>query len=286
MTKILILGVTHVDIESHQRVVKFLEKWKPEAVCLELDEYRLNILLENEKINNSEFDFDELDDTLDLVDDEIESESTDSFDNMTFDMNEFNFASILTDIGFFESQLARIIQSEQPGREMVIAYNLAKEINAEIYLIDRSLNDISKFLKEEVSQEESQRFQDMVDELMFDKKIVSKPIEKKSDNNSGNDIEKDLEAIENNDEININEVFEIFKGEESLEKILAVFSESFPKLFSILLVDRNDYMINRITEIASKHEVVAVILGYGHVKPVADGLRESNSEFEVIIENE
>ena len=43
-----LIGITHIDSESQDKVSRILEKVKPDAVCLELDEYRLQTLLENE----------------------------------------------------------------------------------------------------------------------------------------------------------------------------------------------------------------------------------------------
>ena len=51
--KITLVGITHIDTSSHDKVSRVLTSLKPEAVCLELDEYRLKALIKNEELNNA-----------------------------------------------------------------------------------------------------------------------------------------------------------------------------------------------------------------------------------------
>ena len=51
LTKVAIIGITHIDSESQEKVSRILKEIKPDAVCLELDEYRLQTLQDNELIN-------------------------------------------------------------------------------------------------------------------------------------------------------------------------------------------------------------------------------------------
>ena len=46
--KVTIIGITHIDTDSQEKVSRILKQVKPDAVCLELDEHRLKALLENE----------------------------------------------------------------------------------------------------------------------------------------------------------------------------------------------------------------------------------------------
>jgi len=274
MTKVTIIGITHIDSGSHDKVIRILEDIKPDAVCLELDQYRLNALLEDER--------------SEIYSDSKENESKKQETNNTEDSEESfsyeqDFAAILEDIGFFESELAHITTAEQPGKEMLIAYKTAKEMNAEIFLIDRSIHDISRVLEEEVSEEEGAKFQQLIDELMYDKKIVAKPLVQ--DELPITDPLKNFEELEEEEEINLNEVIEIFKDQESLQSILAIFHNSFPQLYSVLLEDRNVFMANQILKIAEKHTNIIVVLGYGHVQEVAKYLVESNEKLKVEIIN-
>jgi len=211
MVKIALLGITHIDVESQDKVNSFLKDIKPDAICLELDEYRLEMLLENDVVNNTEFS-EELrqqvvreEDLIDEQDEEIDIEEL---------YSEKNYSEILEKIGFFENQIAKITQVDQPGREMLVAYKIAKELDAAIYLIDRSVNDISKILEEEVSSEEAENFQELVDTLTTERKIVAKPIPENEKN-----TKPTLESIENNNgnnEINLIEVLSLFQDEESV----------------------------------------------------------------------
>ncbi|MHA1185530.1 MAG: TraB domain-containing protein [Candidatus Heimdallarchaeota archaeon] len=277
MVKITLLGITHIDVESQDKVSSFLKDIKPDAICLELDEYRLEMLLENDVVNNTEFS-EELrqqvvreEDLIDEQDEEIDIEEL---------YSEKNYSEILEKIGFFENQIAKITQVDQPGREMLVAYKIAKELDAAIYLIDRSVNDISKILEEEVSSEEAENFQELVDTLTTERKIVAKPIPENEKN-----TKPTLESIENNNgnnEINLIEVLSLFQDEESIGDILLTFQKTFPKLYSVLLEDRNIHMVKEILKIKDKHQKIVVILGYGHVAEVAKGLKEDGLEVEII----
>ncbi|MHA1557567.1 MAG: TraB/GumN family protein [Candidatus Heimdallarchaeota archaeon] len=280
MVKISIIGITHIDLESHEKVTQFLKKEKPEAVCLELDQTRLEMLQENQQEIFRNFSDKDTNETIEESDREIEFSDNSTKDDLS---EPFEYSGLLEDIGLFESKLAGLIQTEQPGQEMLVAYKVAKEIGAEIYLIDKSINDISKIMEEEVSKEEADKFQGMIDELLFDQRIVVKPIDKEKKENNGKSLLEGLDNLDEDEEINLNEVIEIFKDEDSLGEILSIFGQNFPKLFSILLEDRNSYMIKQIKEISLNHKKIAVVVGYGHVKEVVNGLKEINGDFEIKI---
>jgi len=274
---VTIIGITHIDSESQDKVSRILEEVKPDAVCLELDEYRLNALLENETTELSA-KLESIKDTNDLSDAKGEIEE----EKVTFNYEQ-NFAAVLEDIGFFESELARITYTDQPGKEMLIAYKLAKKMGAAIFLIDRSIQDISKVLEEEVSGEEAAKFQQLIDELMYDKKIVAKPLNQ--DDLPLSEPLKYFNELEDEDEINLNEVIEIFKDQESLESILSVFNSNFPQLYSILLEDRNVYMSKQILKVIKKYSNLVVVLGYGHVQEISKILNETNESLSVEVMN-
>jgi len=277
LAKVTIIGITHIDSESQDKVSRILEEVKPDAVCLELDEYRLNALLENETTELSA-KLETVKDTNDLSDVKGEVEEEKAPFNY-----EQNFAAVLEDIGFFESELARITYTDQPGKEMLIAYKLAKKMGAAIFLIDRSIQDISKVLEEEVSEEEAAKFQQLIDELMYDKKIVAKPLNQ--DELPLSEPLKNFNELEDDEEINLNEVIEIFKDQESLESILSVFNSNFPQLYSILLEDRNVYMSKQILKVIKKYSNIVVVLGYGHVQEISKILNETNDSLSVVVMN-
>ncbi|MHA1156826.1 MAG: TraB/GumN family protein, partial [Candidatus Heimdallarchaeota archaeon] len=244
------------------------------------DQTRLEMLQENQQEIFRNFSDKDTNETIEESDREIEFSDNSTKDDLS---EPFEYSGLLEDIGLFESKLAGLIQTEQPGQEMLVAYKVAKEIGAEIYLIDKSINDISKIMEEEVSKEEADKFQEMIDELLFDQRIVVKPIDKEKKENNGKSLLEGLDNLDEDEEINLNEVIEIFKDEDSLGEILSIFGQNFPKLFSILLEDRNSYMIKQIKEISLNHKKIAVVVGYGHVKEVVNGLKEINGDFEIKI---
>jgi len=287
LVKITLVGITHIDIKSQEKVENILNSIKPDAVCLELDEYRLDILIENNKREKNEFM------KVGKIGSESKLEREQEEDNEKEASNESNFAegfsAILENIGFFEGELARISKVDLPGKEMLVAHNVAKELGADVYLIDRSIQDISKVMEEEVSIEEAKKFQDIVDELIYDKNIIAKPIDlflKEAEKTTEKEEkEVDIESIEENDTINLEDVFEIFKDQNSLRNILSVFSANFPKLYSILLEDRNIYMTKQILEVATNHSNIVAILGYGHISEIEAALKEYGKGIQIDIIN-
>ncbi len=280
MVRISIIGITHIDLESHEKVTQFLKKEKPDAVCLELDQIRLEMLQENQQVFSRDFMDRDTSDTIENNERKIESSDNLSKDDLS---EPFEYSGLLEDIGLFESKLAGMIQTEQPGQEMLVAYQVAKEIGAEVFLIDKSINDISRYMEEEVSKEEGEKFQDMIDDLLFEQRIVVKPIDSENKEKNSQSLLEGLNNLDENEDINLNEVIEIFKDEDSLGEILSIFNQNFPKLYSILLEDRNSYMIKQIIEISHKFKRIAVVVGYGHVKEVVEGLKEIEGDFEIKI---
>ncbi len=276
MVKISLLGITHIDIESQVRVANYIKEKKPDAVCLEIDEYRLERLLENEnELNNSE----------DINSKETDEQATNSHE-LESEIFEFvdDLSPILGDIGFFEKKLAGVVDSSHAGKEMLIAYQSAKEIGAEIYLIDQSIHDISKVMDDEVSHDEAQNFQSLIDELILERKVVAKPIDHSGNNNLKEKITNNLE-ISDDEEINLNEVLEIFKDHDALGEILTIFRLNFPKLYAILLEDRNIYMTKEIIKILPNHKHIVVVLGYGHQHDVFNQLKGINNKLDIEIIN-
>ncbi|MBN1329570.1 MAG: TraB/GumN family protein [Candidatus Heimdallarchaeota archaeon] len=286
MVKITLVGITHIDVKSQKKVADIINSIKPDAVCLELDEYRLNILRDNDIIEKNNLMKLDKSSKNSLVESELKEEKEDTKNG--FDFTD-GFSTILENIGFFEGELARISNVDLPGKEMLVAYNIAKELGAVVYLIDRSIQDISKVMEEEVSIEEAKKFQDIIDELIYDKNIIAKPIDlfieetKKIDEKEKKKV--DIEKIETNDTINLEEVFELFNDQNSLRNILSTFSANFPKLYSILLEDRNIYMTKQILKVAINHSNIIVVLGYGHISEIEAALNEFGKGIQIEIIN-
>ncbi|MBD3191815.1 MAG: hypothetical protein GF308_14305 [Candidatus Heimdallarchaeota archaeon] len=323
LVKVTLIGVTHIDKESQIRVEKNIHRIRPDAVCLELDEYRLQALLENEElsVNDASKSLEReakerkegahIKQSNNYILEDNNRTQSDVGDDWLLPEAPGFYSSILEEIGFFESELAEMLQMEQPGKEMIIAYKAAKEIGAEVYLVDQSIMEISEILEKEVPKEEADEFQGMVDEVLFKKRINYELKEESNllkdkeeeecteENEQKLGLNKDLEGEdhfhildrqgeinENHEEetLDLNNVLEIFKDEESLADILTVFRQSFPKLYSVLLHDRNDFIIKKILEVIKKHNNIIIILGYGHIMDIAQILQkqEGNLEIEII----
>ena len=56
--------------------------------------------------------------------------------------------------------------------------------------------------------------------------------------------------------------------EELIEKAMAEFQKAFPKLYKILVEDRNIHMANQIKEISKVHKTIVAVVGAGHRKGI------------------
>ncbi|MHA1630585.1 MAG: TraB domain-containing protein [Candidatus Heimdallarchaeota archaeon] len=279
MTKVTLVGITHIDAESPVKVKRIIEELKPDAVCLELDEFRLNKLLEQSQVLQHEYT-DHTQPSQLTLSDELPTSIQETL-HFEVDFLE-DLPTILEDIGFFEGELAKIANVDFPGLEMLLAYQTAKKLGSNIYLIDKSIHDISQAMALEISEEESLKFQDLIDELILDKKIV---VKKTSDSNeTAEEHLKEEEMLKLNDEeINLTDVFTLFQNQDSLKSILEIFRSHFPNLYSILLEDRDVYMTKEILKVALNHSNIVVVIGYGHIKAISELLQQHAKGLEIVI---
>ncbi|MEA2070919.1 MAG: TraB domain-containing protein, partial [Asgard group archaeon] len=276
--------------ESQQKVVEVIHELKPDAVALELDEERFQMLQENEKLytyEKQDTSMSEEKGTEDNTSERNDVQKDLTWDEVLYGGDSFakldSLGSILRDIGFFEQELATLLKTEQPGKEMLKAYEAAEEISADIYFIDQELNDINKSMTSKMPMEEALSFQEMIDEIIRAGKIApQKVIAEEEENNSFE--ESTIESLANDEEeIDLQKILSIFKNKESLDEVLEIFQTRFPGLFNILLSDRNDYMVQRIAQIAAIHSKVAVILGYGHIHAIKDLLQKENKQWKIVV---
>ena len=99
------------------------------------------------------------------------------------------------------------------------------------------------------------------------------------------DDEQHPEEEVGEEEINLNEILAIFKDEKTLENILSLFNETFPKLYKVLLTNRDSYLTEKIFEVTKKHQQIVVVLGYGHIHEVAKKLKRMDESLEIQIIN-
>ncbi len=103
---IKVVGVAHV-IDLSEKIEKFIETEKPDAVCIELDINRLYFLLNNGRPSGH---------------------------------------GIFSILGKMQMEIARE-QNVVPGEEMVTAFKKAGSMGIEVYLIDRDINETIERIK-------------------------------------------------------------------------------------------------------------------------------------------
>jgi len=103
---IIVVGVAHV-IDLSERIERFIENERPDAVCIELDVNRLYYLLNNGKPSGH---------------------------------------GIFSLLGKMQMEIARE-QNVVPGEEMVTAFKKAGSMGIEVYLIDRDINETVERIK-------------------------------------------------------------------------------------------------------------------------------------------
>jgi pheromone shutdown protein TraB len=319
MTRVTMVAITHIDHESQDRVKKVLGKIKPDAVCLEIDEIRLRMLLEHQENGEEEIKKNKemtMNERIDNHEKEkiptierkrgnnesesfLNSENNDNFLEKTFVENKYN--PLLADIGFFEREIAATTKTFLPAKEMVIAYHLAEKLGSDIHLIDRSINEISRLMEEQLPISESESFREMMMDLITEllspgnSTVVGSNTkqenEEQSNETKNEELPGEMDKTKNNLELEVNnssdmnllnELMTIFTAEENIQEILDQFEEEFPQLFDILLKGRNAYMIDKLLEIIDNYKEIVVILGYGHVFDIAESLKEKRED--IIVE--
>ncbi len=139
---LIILGTSHIAIESINDVKALIEKEKPDILALELDLLRFKKLMSNKEQKFS-----------------IRSLSSSG--------------SLMGIIGaFIEKKLGEKV-GVKPGDEMKAAINIAKKNKIKIVLIDQPIQTTFKRLSEEITLKEKLKFlSDILTSLIFPKKRI------------------------------------------------------------------------------------------------------------------
>jgi len=125
-TNIILVGTSHVAVESLKKVEQAIDTIKPEIIALELDKNRLFSLLSDEKKRFNFIDFFRLGPKI----------------------------YILNMIGaMIESRIGKMVNIK-PGSEMKLAFELANKHNSKIALIDQDVRITLKRLTKKITFKE------------------------------------------------------------------------------------------------------------------------------------
>ena len=157
---------------------------------------------------------------------------------------------VLTLIGsYIEKKLARIVNTS-PGDEMKKAVELAKKNNIRIELIDQNINITLKKLSDIGRKEKFRILKDIIKGFFIS--LLPKSFFKKSKYESMN--------------------FDLIKvpEEKIIHKILNQVKKTYPKIYNVLIEERNEFMANNIKKLISNNpdKKILVIVGAGHVSGI------------------
>ncbi len=226
--KITIVGTAHVSKKSVEEVKETILEEQPDVVGIELDRGRLIGLLDKSK---KETKFKDVLKNKDLF-----------------------FSIVLYFLSKYQKKIGKKMNSE-PGKEMLVAINSAKEINAKILLLDRNINITFKKLFKKIG-------------FFGFFKIIFISIFKSKKNTV--DINKLLNDVEKG---TINE--------KTIEEIMSFLSKNFKTIKEILIDERDEFMAYNIKRF--DFENMVVVVGAGHVNGIIKNLYNDNIDVKKIL---
>ena len=197
--EVILIGTAHVFKESVDEVKETILSERPEAVCIELDMKRYYGLM-----NGGRMGFMEM----------VKSRG-------------MRFAVIAWILEYIERRIGEEM-GILPGKEMLTAVECSKEINANLYLIDRDAEiTIEKMTK--VPMREKLKILKNIFFSFFKKEEISLELSK-----------------------------------ENIDLLIENLREISPYLYRVLIEERDAYMAERIKEL--KEKKIVVVTGAGHIK--------------------
>jgi pheromone shutdown-related protein TraB len=202
---ITIVGTAHISQESVEEVARHISELKPAAVAVELDEFRLRGMKEQRDVP-----------IVDLI-----------------KRNNATVALLNILLSFLQRRLGAEV-GVRPGKEMLVAIDVAKQVGAEVALIDRDIRITMRRALAEMSLREKLS---IAKELLLSMFI------------SGEEIKKEIGEV---------------KKEENLLNIIASMKEFSPNIYRVLVKERDAYMAAKLLELEKRYGNVVAVVGAGH----------------------
>lgn len=164
----------------------------------------------------------------------VDGENTSDLNNPT---KKKNFMEALKDIQEGIGKLLGIT----PGIEMISAIKTVKKLNIPLYFIDRPILDTF------------QRMQDIHDDVQKEQDDLLESLEENSIESSSSEIQDLMEEMQK---------------PGFLAELIEDFKKNYPNIATILLTERNDYMVDQIMQYHHKHprHRILIVTGAGHTK--------------------
>ena len=210
-----VIGTSHIAKESILEVKHKILEIKPDIVALELDAIRFHALLYNKK----------------------------SRGNLK-DLNEIGFKGFLFNLigGYIQKKLGEIV-NVKPGSEMKQAIASAKEVKADIALIDQDVRITLKNLSKSFPLKEKLMFLAEIIKSIFTRKKISIDLTKVPD-------------------------------KKLVKKLTAKLKDDYPSLYKSLIDDRNKVMAENLYNLMQSNKNIIAIVGIGHEDEVIEIIKK------------
>ncbi|AJF62388.1 MAG: TraB family protein [archaeon GW2011_AR20] len=211
-----IIGTSHISKESILKVGNFISKNKPDIIALELDRKRLIALIDKRKPGLK-------------------------------DIGEIGIKGFLINLigAYIEKKLGKLV-GVMPGSEMKTAFELSREYNTKIALIDQDISITLKKLGRRITFKEKFRIvKDLLKGIIFRKSDI--------------------------------EPFDLTKvpSESLILKLISKVKERYPNIYDVLIEERNIIMAKGLYKIMNenKDKKILAIIGAGHEKGIFEILK-------------
>ncbi|MEM1578845.1 MAG: TraB/GumN family protein [Archaeoglobaceae archaeon] len=208
--KLIILGTAHVSQKSVEEVREVIEKERPDAVAVELCIGRYKALMGE----RGEIDI-----------------------RKVLKKGDFFLIVFQLLLSYFQRKIGKEMNIK-PGEEMIAAIQKAREINADVLLIDRDIAITFKRLWNQMSFFEKLKFFYHMFRGFFAKDV---------------------------------EVEEILK-EDVIDLLVKEFRKISPKAARILIDERDEYMAYNLRKAMERYNKIVAVVGAGHKKGIADAI--------------
>ena len=212
MGEVIIVGTAHVSKRSIEEVAKTIEEERPQAVAVELDFKRFMALQGKHQ-------------DISVVD--------------VIKKGDVFLVLIQLLLSYFQKKVGEEY-GVKPGQEMLVAIEKAKEIGADILLIDRDIAVTFKRFWQSLS--------------FFEKAKL---------------IYHMLKSIFGDEDVDVDEMLK----EDVLEVIVREFREIAPSAAKVLIDERDAYMASKLIEASKRYDKIVAVVGAGHKKGIEKYLK-------------
>ncbi|ADB57442.1 TraB/GumN family protein [Archaeoglobus profundus] len=208
MAEVYIVGTAHVLRESVEKVHKVIEEVNPDAVAVELCPRRYNALINNVQ-------------SISLSD--------------VLKSGNISLALLQIVLAYFQRKIGEET-GVRPGEEMLTAIKKARELGADVLLIDRDIGITFQRLWQKMSFFEKLKFGWNILKGLFSK--------------------EDVEDVASN-----------------VDSLIEEFRKISPKAGEVLIDERDAYMAYNIIRVSERYNKIVVVVGAGHKKGIEGYLK-------------